>query len=821
MNLKRKNPLFLTILFLVIGAHAQSTEFTYQGSLRDGANLATGTYDFEFALFDGGGTQLGGVLVRNGVTVANGIFGVSLDFGNQFSGPGRLLEIRVRAPGGSMTTLSPRQLINSAPYAVKALSTDNAVTAGTLTGAIAGDVTGTQVSTTVARLQGRNLANTPPTNGQVLKFNGSLNQWVPDTDLTGGTGGGTITGVTAGTGLTGGGTSGTVSVGISPGGVNTTELAANAVTTVKLADGSVTNVKIADVAGSKITGSITTATILGTNVTGPVANATNSSTAVNFSGPLAGDVTGTQNATVLANNAVTTAKISDSAVTAAKIAAGQVVKSINGLTDNVTLTAGSNISITPSGNTLTIASTGGGGNSILNQSATAQPADFRINGTGTAGTFNATNQFNLGGARLIFSLGSNNLFAGINAGATNPSGVDNTYFGNSAGSSSTTGDANSFFGVSAGFNNRGMANSFFGRSAGFQNTTGFSNSFFGVQAGRDNSSGSQNSFFGNGAGRSNNGSDNSFFGVNAGTENGTGVQNSFFGSFAGDTNTSGSENSFYGYLSGAANNSGSQNSFFGNWSGRYSRAVGNSFFGYFAGRDNVSGTYNSIFGFSAGISTNGSGNSFYGNQAGYNNTSGSDNTFVGATAGVQNIGGANNAALGAFSGPNSANLQYATAIGSSAVVTASNRIQLGRTTLDTVAIGLFDPVPSSIHVCLNGANNTFTSCSSSARYKENIVDFNAGLDVIKRLRPVSFAWKESHEPDIGLIAEEVEKVEPSLSFYNKDGKIEGVKYEQLTIVLINAIKEQQTQIANQQKQLAAFRSLICKGRSKIKACRKR
>jgi hypothetical protein len=59
----------------------------------------------------------------------------------------------------------------------------------------------------------------------------------------------------------------------------------------------------------------------------------------------------------LANNAVTTAKIADSAVVATKIAPGTVVRSLNGLSDNVTLAAGSNITLTPVGNTLTISST--------------------------------------------------------------------------------------------------------------------------------------------------------------------------------------------------------------------------------------------------------------------------------------------------------------------------------------------------------------------------------------------------------------------------------------------------------------------------------
>ncbi|MBI1926135.1 hypothetical protein HYR99_18020 [Candidatus Poribacteria bacterium] len=63
----------------------------------------------------------------------------------------------------------------------------------------------------------------------------------------------------------------------------------------------------------------------------------------------------------VADGGITTNKLADGAVTSAKIANGQVVRNINGLTDNVTLAAGSNVTITPSGNTLTISATGGDG----------------------------------------------------------------------------------------------------------------------------------------------------------------------------------------------------------------------------------------------------------------------------------------------------------------------------------------------------------------------------------------------------------------------------------------------------------------------------
>lgn len=85
------------------------------------------------------------------------------------------------------------------------------------------------------------------------------------------------------------------------------------------------------------------------------------------------------------------------------------------------------------------------------------------------------------------------------------------------------------------------------------------------------------------------------------------------------------------------------------------------------------------------------------------------------------------------------------------------------------------------------------------RYKEQIRSFRAGLDLLQRLRPVTFNWKATGEHDLGLIAEEVAEIEPLLITHNKNGEIEGVKYDQLNIVLINAVREQQGIIDAQQK----------------------
>ena len=120
--------LLLTFALTATSVFAQTTEFTYQGSLKDGANAANGNYDFEFALFDAmsGGTQIGSTLTRNTVAVTGGIFAINLDFGSQFPGANRFLEIRVRVAGQpGITILSPRQPVSSSPYNIRSLSAAN------------------------------------------------------------------------------------------------------------------------------------------------------------------------------------------------------------------------------------------------------------------------------------------------------------------------------------------------------------------------------------------------------------------------------------------------------------------------------------------------------------------------------------------------------------------------------------------------------------------------------------------------------------------------------------------------------------------------
>jgi len=62
------------------------------------------------------------------------------------------------------------------------------------------------------------------------------------------------------------------------------------------------------------------------------------------------------------------------------------------------------------------------------------------------------------------------------------------------------------------------------------------------------------------------------------------------------------------------------------------------------------------------------------------------------------------------------------------------------------------------------------------------------LQIISKLEVVRFDWKETNQPDIGLIAEDVAKIIPEAVWY-KDGKIEGIRILPIMAIMIEAIKE--------------------------------
>jgi len=105
------------------------------------------------------------------------------------------------------------------------------------------------------------------------------------------------------------------------------------------------------------------------------------------------------------------------------------------------------------------------------------------------------------------------------------------------------------------------------------------------------------------------------------------------------------------------------------------------------------------------------------------------------------------------------------------------------------------------------------------RYKTGIRSYLGGLDVAKRLNPITFSWKADGRRDIGFGAEEVAKVEPLLTFTNDKGELEGVHYAQITTVLVNAVKEQQAQIEALKNQIETLTSLVCRSNASLQVCR--
>src|SRR6266850_1654877 len=110
--------LIILLCGFAAAARAQSTAFTYQGRLTDNGSPANGNYDLTATLFGvaSNGTSVAGPLSNPAVAVSNGLFTITLDFGANFPGADRWLEIAARASGiGAFVTLSPRQKITAAP----------------------------------------------------------------------------------------------------------------------------------------------------------------------------------------------------------------------------------------------------------------------------------------------------------------------------------------------------------------------------------------------------------------------------------------------------------------------------------------------------------------------------------------------------------------------------------------------------------------------------------------------------------------------------------------------------------------------------------
>ena len=130
----------LTVLFCLT-ARGQGTAISYQGRLMGGGGPVNGNFDLVFAMYDtnSAGNLVGGPITNMAVTVSNGLFQTTLDFGNAFTGTSCWLQISVRTNGGTtFTTLMPRQGLTPTPYAIYAESAASLAIGGTVNGNGAG-----------------------------------------------------------------------------------------------------------------------------------------------------------------------------------------------------------------------------------------------------------------------------------------------------------------------------------------------------------------------------------------------------------------------------------------------------------------------------------------------------------------------------------------------------------------------------------------------------------------------------------------------------------------------------------------------------------
>src|SRR6516164_5793113 len=219
----------------------------------------------------------------------------------------------------------------------------------------------------------------------------------------------------------------------------------------------------------------------------------------------------------------------------------------------------------------------------------------------------------------------------------------------------------------------------------------------------------------------------------------------------------------------------------------------------------------------------------------FNNISGSNNTAIGYAALGVNRFGSGNIALGYFAGsaPNlgNNNIYIGNAGG---VELESNTIRIGTqgTQTGTFVAGIFgSTVASGVGVIVSSSGQLGTVLSSE-RFKEAIKPMDKVSEAILALKPVTFRYKQALDPhatpQFGLIAEEVEKVNPDLVVRDADGRVNTVRYDAVNAMLLNEfLKEHRTvqevkstlakQEANMTQQRRDFEVTIARQQKQIEA----
>jgi hypothetical protein len=364
---------------------------------------------------------------------------------------------------------------------------------------------------------------------------------------------------------------------------------------------------------------------------------------------------------------------------------------------------------------------------------------------------------------LLLSDGSFN--TGVGAGALLVNTADeNTAMGAGALLNNTTGTANAAFGTFSMFNSTtGSFNTATGAQALFANTTGTENTANGSFALNINTDGSFNTAVGAFALANNTGSENTAVGVNA-LSSSTAGGNTAIGANALHVNTTGFQNVAVGFN---------------------------------ALIDNVVGSFNTALGEGALTLNTGDGNTACGNVTLFNNT-GNNNTALGNIAGTNLTTGSNNIDIGYNVG---------------GVAAESNTIRIGNDDISATFItGISGATASGGAQVFVNSNGKLGTSTSSARFKDDIKPMGKASEAILAFNPVSFRYKKEIDaqgiPQFGLVAEDVEKVNPDLIIRDREGKPQTVRYEQINAMLLNEFLKAHRKMEEQQKQIDELSALI-------------
>ena len=207
------------------------------------------------------------------------------------------------------------------------------------------------------------------------------------------------------------------------------------------------------------------------------------------------------------------------------------------------------------------------------------------------------------------------------------------------------------------------------------------------------------------------------------------------------------------------------------------------------------------------IPANGGNNTAHGYQALLNST-GSGNVGLGYSAGSSLTTGGNNIDIGA------------NVLGNAG---EANTIRIGKsgTQNRTFIAGISGKTVASGVGVIIGANGQLGTVQSSARYKDDIRPMATTSESILKLKPVTFRYQQEFDPDkipqFGLIAEDVEKVNPDLIARDEDGKVMSVRYEAVNAMLLNEFLKEHRKVAEQEATIDRLKATGTQQQKQIEA----